>query len=649
MTQAKILVVEDDSIIALELEDRLQFLGYDVADVTASGENAVKRSAEMRPDLVLMDIRLRGNMDGVEAAAEIGSQLDIPVVYLTAHADDGTVQRAKMTAPYGYIIKPFDETELRTAIEMALYKHEIERKLKESERWLSTTLNSIGDAVIATDDQQLVSFMNPLAEALTGWQRGEALGREVSTVFQMMSDNGGAIPAGPVQRALQEGAVVYVNDQVLRCRDGTTTPIDASAALIRGEEEQVLGVVLAFRDISERKREEQARARLQAQLHQAQKMEALGVLTGGIAHDFNNLMTTVIGYSSLLLSKISDQDPMHHRIESIKRAGEQAASLTQQILAFSRRQTSQPQVLDLNAVIGDLETMFQQLLGEKTELTLSLEPGLSYVKVDPAQIERVIMNLVVNAYEAMPGGGKIIVSTENVVVDGDLYPPRPEQEAGRYVCLSVIDTGVGMDAETRQRIFEPFFSTKEEGTGLGLSVVYGVVRQHGGWIDVASEPGRGCTFRIYLPAVFENLVYEAAESDLKIEPRGSGQRILLVEDADSVRAAVRDMLRSGGYEVVGVETAEQALYVFERDGGEFDLVFSDVVLPDGDGLQLVEFLRSRKPGLPVLLSSGYPDQKSQWPVIKEKGYPYLPKPYSLSDLLPAVEAALTEGDGESGD
>jgi len=649
MTQAKILVVEDDSIIALELEDRLQVLGYDVADVTASGENAVKRSAEMRPDLVLMDIRLRGNMDGVEAAAEIGSRLDIPVVYLTAHADDGTVQRAKMTAPYGYIIKPFDETELRTAIEMALYKHEMERKLKYSERWLSTTLNSIGDAVIATDDQRLVSFMNPLAEALTGWQRGEALGREVSTVFQMVSDNGRAIPVGPVQRALQEGAVVYVNDQVLRCRDGTTTPIDASAALIRGEEEQVLGVVLAFRDISERKREEQARARLQAQLHQAQKMEALGVLTGGIAHDFNNLMTTVIGYSSLLLSKIGDQDPMHHRIESIKRAGEQAASLTQQILAFSRRQTSQPQVLDLNAVIGDLETMFQRLLGEKTELTLSLEPGLSYVKVDPAQIERVIMNLVVNAYEAMPGGGKIIVSTENVVVDGDLYPPRPEQEAGRYVCLSVIDTGVGMDAETRQRIFEPFFSTKEEGTGLGLSVVYGVVRQHGGWIDVDSEPGRGCTLRIYLPAVFENLVYEAAESDLKIEPRGSGQRILLVEDADSVRAAVRDMLRSGGYEVVGVETAEQALYVFERDGGEFDLVFSDVVLPDGDGLQLVEFLRSRKPGLPVLLSSGYPDQKSQWPVIREKGYPYLPKPYSLSELLPAVEAALTEGDGESGD
>jgi PAS domain S-box-containing protein len=647
MKQAKILVVEDDSIIALELEDRLQVLGYDVADVTASGESAVERSAEMHPDLVLMDIRLRGNMDGVEAAAEIGSRLDIPVVYLTAHADDGTLQRAKMTAPYGYIIKPFDETDLRTAIEMALYKHEMERKLKEHERWLSTTLNSIGDAVIATDDQQLVSFMNPLAEALTGWQQGEALGREVSTVFQLVSHREGAVPAGPVQRALRKGAVAWVYDQVLLSRDGTTTPVDASAALIRGEEEQVLGVVLAFRDISERKREEQARARLQAQLHQAQKMEALGVLTGGIAHDFNNLMTTVIGYSSLLLSKTDEQDPMHRRIESIKRAGEQAASLTQQILAFSRRQTSQPQVLDLNAVIKDLETMFQRLLGENTELTFSLEPGLCYVKVDPAQIERVIMNLVVNAYEAMPGGGKIIISTENVVADGDLYPSRPEQEAGRYVCLSVIDTGVGMDTETRQRIFEPFFSTKEEGTGLGLSVVYGVVRQHGGWIDVVSEPGRGCTFQIYLPAVFENLVYEAAESDLEIELQGAGQRILLVEDEDSVRAAVGDMLRSGGYEVVGVETAEQALYVFERDRGEFDLVFSDVVLPDGDGLQLVEFLISRKPGLPVLLSSGYPDRKSQWPVIREKGYPYLPKPYSLSELLPAVEAALAGGDEES--
>ena len=643
MAKARILVVEDDNIIVMELEDRLQRLGYTVCATMASGEEALEKAEEMHPDLVLMDIRLKGAMDGIEAAAAIRARFDIPAVYVTAYADKDTLQRAKITEPYGYIIKPFEERELHIAVEMALYKHNMERKLRESEQWLSATLRSIGDAVIATDGRGFISLMNPVAEALTGWPRRDTVGKKVPEILKILHEGSRIIVENPVMKALQEGVGVDLAKHLLVTRDGKEIPIDGSTALIQDHTGRVAGAVLVFRDVSERKREEREREKLQTQLFQAQKMEALGVLAGGIAHDFNNLMTTIIGYTSLMLSGLNAQDPLCDKIELIKRAGERAASLTQQILALSRKEVPQLEVLDLNTVVVDMKDMLQRLIGEDIELVDLFDSGFRFVEADPVRIEQVLMNLVLNAREAMPDGGKITIRTETVNMDADQCRSMPDAYPGTFVCLSVTDTGIGMDEETLPHIFEPFFSTKSKGTGLGLSITYSIVRQHGGWIDVHTEFEHGSTFQVYLPAVFADQESEPAEKSLIPGPQGLGERILLVEDETGVRAAVSEMLRAGGYEVITAESARQALHVFEKEGGDFDLVFSDVVLRDRDGLQLVGELLSRNPELAVLLSSGYIDQRSQWPIIAERGFHFLQKPFGFSALLSAVREAMQGG------
>ena len=510
MARPQILLVEDDSIIVMELEDRLYTLGYAVCTATAYGEEAIDKAAELGPDLVLMDIRLKGAMDGIEAAAEIRERYDIPVVYLTAYADNNTLQRAQITEPYSYIIKPFEDRELHIAIEMALYKHRMEKE----------------------------------------------------------------------------------------------------------------------------------RARLQEQLFQAQRLETAQALVAGIVHDFNNLMTTIIAHSSFLLPSLSEDDPLRQRIEYIKQAGEKAASLTQQVLAFSRPQGPEPKPLDVNVVVGDMCDALQRVLGEDVTLSKLLEAGLKYVKADRGQLEQTIMNLVINARQAMPEGGKLTIKTETITLNEDDSRQHPEAHPGTFLCLSVIDTGVGMDRETASHVFEPFFSTKQKGTGMGLPIANSLVRQHAGWIEVSSVAGQGSTFRVYLPALPEDAESQPQKSALPPEAQGMGARILVVEDNEGVRAAVTEMLQSGDYVVFQAASAREALDLFEQTNGEFDLVFSDVVLPDGDGVTLIDQLLARKPGFSVLMSSGYMDERAQLPLIRARGFHYLQKPFGFGELMPVVRDIL---------
>ena len=635
MAKAQILIVEDDAVIAMELEERLKGLGYAVCGVTAYGKEAVSEAARLQPDLVLMDIRLRGAMDGIEAAAQIGARFDIPILYLTAYTDEQTLERAKLTEPFGYVLKPFEERRLHTAVEMALYKHTMERRLRESEQWLAATLRSIGDAVVATDPQGLISFLNPVAEALTGWEVEEALGQPVAAILDLVQAETGLDAECPVGRVLEDGLVVDLAKHLVRARDGTRTPIDGSAAVVRDDEGAVAGVVVVCRDVSGRLREQREREKLQDRLFEAQKMEAVGVLAGGIAHDLNNLMTTVIGYSSLMLSRPVDESLVQRGITSIKEAGERATSLLQQILDLDRSHAPEPKVLDLNAVVSDMEELLPRLLGVGTEVVVSLEPEAGHVQADPAQLEQVIMNLVVNAHEAMPEGGTLTVETGQ-----ERIRRAPSAQPGAFVSLSISDTGTGMDAETVEQIFEPFFSTKKSGTGLGLPIAATIVRQHDGWIEVDSQPGRGSTLRVYLPAVPAEPAREPGEMLPQPELQGRGERVLLVEDDEGVLAAVSEMLRLGGYTVTGARSVEGALDAFKEGGQDFQLVFSDVVLPDKDGLELVDQVLSCKPDMAVLLTSGYTDERAQWTTISQRGYRFIQKPYSLSQLLAAVREAL---------
>ena len=396
-------------------------------------------------------------------------------------------------------------------------------------------------------------------------------------------------------------------------------------------------------DVTESKRHEHERASLTEQLQTAQKMEAVGRLAGGMAHDFNNLLSVILGYADFASHALREEDPLRTDLEEIRGAAERAATLTRQLLAFSRRQVLEPQVVELNRVATDLEKMLRRLIGEDIQLVLSLAPDLGYVKVDPGQVEQVIMNLVVNARDAMPTGGTLTLETANVELDGDYAARHVGVRPGPYVRLTICDTGCGMDEATRQRIFEPFFTTKEKdkGTGLGLSTVYGIVKQSGGTVWASSEPGRGTVFDIYLPRV-TGAPSPAAAPPVAERPRGGSETLLVVEDEEPVRNLVTRILQAAGYRVLSAANGGEALLACEQHPGPIHLLLTDVVMPQMSGKQLAERLGLLKPGLRVLYMSGYPDEAIASHGVRTPGTTFLGKPFGAAELTRKVRSALDE-------
>jgi signal transduction histidine kinase len=383
------------------------------------------------------------------------------------------------------------------------------------------------------------------------------------------------------------------------------------------------------------------RVRLEDQLRQAQKMEAIGRLAGGFAHDFNNMMTAVIGFSHFVLARLEEAHPLRSHVEEIKRAGERASALTSQLLAFSRKQVLQPRVLDLNEVVNEVEKLLQRLIGEDIELVSVLDPGLEPVGADPGQLEQVIMNLALNARDAMTTGGKLTIETANVELDEHHAASHFDVEPGAYVLLAVSDTGVGMDAETQARIFEPFFTTKEQGkgTGLGLATVFGIVKQSGGDVFVYSEPGRGTTFKIYLPRVQAPVERLEPRATPETPPRGS-ETILLVEDEEMVRNLEREVLEAQGYRVLEARNARHALELAQEHAGAIHLLVTDVVMPELSGRELAEQLVALRPDSKVLYTSGYADDAIVRHGVLEPGIAFLPKPLTPASLAHKVREVL---------
>ncbi|MDX9868664.1 MAG: PAS domain-containing protein, partial [Kiritimatiellia bacterium] len=415
--------------------------------------------------------------------------------------------------------------------------------------------------------------------------------------------------------------------------DGRPRWVSASKVPIRDASGKIVGLVGISRDITRE-------IELQQELQQASKMDAIGRLAGGVAHDFNNLLQAILGFTEILLLGVNENDPQYGDLKEIERAARRAADLTRQLLAFSRKQRIEPQLLDLNQIILGTEKMLQRLIGENIEILLSLDPAVKAVSADPNQIEQILMNLAVNAKDAMRDGGRMTFHTETVTLtphDAELFP---ESVPGTYTCLSVTDNGCGIAPELLPHLFEPFFTTKErgKGTGLGLSVIYGIVKQNGGWISVYSEPGHGTTFKIYLPAQEgspeSNRPDSAPDTYLSLE--GLGKTILLVEDEPGVRNLASVVLQSAGYHVFSCESAESAKTLFERERARIDLLFSDVVLVGQNGIDLAHELRVMTPSLPVLLCSGYADDTVRWSAIQQEGFHFLPKPYPTAKLLAAV-------------
>jgi two-component system cell cycle sensor histidine kinase/response regulator CckA len=369
-------------------------------------------------------------------------------------------------------------------------------------------------------------------------------------------------------------------------------------------------------------------------------MEAVGRLAGGIAHDFNNLLTTVLGYSDMALNELGEDDPIRSEILEIRKAGERAANLTRQLLAFSRKQVFEPRTVDLNALIAESTRMLARLIGEHIHLITQLDPSLGSVRADPGQVEQVIANLVVNARDAMPEGGTLTIRTRNADVEVSGSREHFGVAPGRYVVILVTDTGVGIDSETQKRIFEPFFTTKEkpQGTGLGLATVYGIVSQSGGEIFVASEPGRGAAFAVYLPRVDGGVPAPVAAA--RSAPAGGSETILLVEDESAVRDLTRRCLEKSGYNVLQAASAEEALDVVGRHPGEIHLLLTDVIMPGASGPELARQLSSRRANLEILFVSGYTDETMTSQQILQPGASFLQKPFTPDSLARKVRDVL---------
>jgi CheY-like chemotaxis protein len=368
-------------------------------------------------------------------------------------------------------------------------------------------------------------------------------------------------------------------------------------------------------------------------------MEAVGRLAGGVAHDFNNLLTVILSYSDLVLQELSPDNPNRDDVEQIRKAAVGASTLTRQLLAFSRQQILEPQVLDMNTVVASAEKLFGRLLGEDVRVSTKLAEDLGAVKVDPGQLEQIIMNLAVNARDAMPRGGRLTIETENVDMDEAYVRGHPVARAGRYAMLAVSDTGIGMDAKTQARIFEPFFTTKEpgKGTGLGLATVYGIVKQSGGFIWLYSEPGHGTSFKIYLPRVDEPV--ETSQAAVP-EVSGGTETLLVVEDVPAVRVVARQMLERQGYTVLEAPDAETALRIAAKHEGAINLLLTDVVMPDVSGRELADQLGRLRPQIKVLYMSGYTDDAIVRHGVLQEGIAYLQKPFTPDSLARKVRSVL---------
>jgi two-component system, cell cycle sensor histidine kinase and response regulator CckA len=640
MTANRILIVEDERIVAKDLELRLQSLGYTITGSVANGRDAIRLAGEFHPDLVMMDIRIQGDIDGIAAAECIRKEFFIPVIYLTAHSDDETLRRAQVTEPYGYLLKPFQERELRTVIEMGLYKHQADAKLRSSERRFATTLSSIGDGVIATDRLANVTFLNPVAQQLTGWDQKEAVGKTLSEIFVICNETTRETVPNPVDRVLREGIVVgLANHTVLTARDGSEVPIDDCAAPILDDLGKTDGAVLVFRDISELRREEQAKTLLDEKFREASKIEAIGRLAGGVAHDFNNLLTVINGHADLLLMEKNRSDPDWESLSAIQDAGDRAARLTQQLLAFSRRSMIEPKVLDLNSLVFESAKLLRRLIGEDVSLGLSLSPDLHSIKADQGQIEQIIINLAVNSRDAMTHGGKLSISTRNVVISHHQQNDYPELAPGNFVELCVTDTGTGMSEEVKAKIFEPFFTTKGvgKGTGLGLAVVHGIVKQGGGHITVSTQIGQGTSFLLLFPST-ENHVSATVEH-AQLPPRGL-ETILLVEDEELVRNIARIALDVQGYLVLSAQSTADAIRIAEEHDGRIDLLVTDVVMPDMGGRMLASVVKTQRPGIRVLYMSGYTDETVFQEGKIDSSEAFIQKPFSPLGLARKVRGIL---------
>ncbi len=558
-------------------------------------------------DVMLLDLSLP-DVDGLETLIRAHTEAPkIPIVVLTGHDDEALAVRAVRAGAQDYLVKGrMDGDLLVRSIRYASERGRAIEALERREEHYRSLIENSMDLISILSLDGTIRYASPSHERMLGYPLDELVGRNVVSFVH------------PDDKARVQAALVNGNNgRPVECRirhsDGSWRILESFSRDL-SHVAGVNGMVVNARDITERRR-------LEEQLHHSQRLEAVGRLAGGVAHDFNNLLMVITGYSHMLLDAMHPSDPARQDLEQVVKASERATDLTRQLLAFSRRQGVRASLVNLNALVQEMDRMLRRVLGEEIELTVRLAPELKAVRADPGQIEQVILNMVVNARDAMPSGGRLLIETKNS------SPPCEES-----VIISISDTGIGMDSQVLSRVFEPFFTTKEHGTGLGLATSYGIIKENGGDLRVDSTPAKGTTFHIELP------IAEQTPEDLEVPkenqpPRGS-ETILLVEDEDPVRRVVETMLKRHGYNVLASGSSKDALVAAERHRGVIHLLITDMVMPGMSGRKMAECLAAGRPEMKVLYVSGYGDATAQ------SDAHFLQKPFSTEELATKIREML---------
>jgi PAS domain S-box-containing protein len=631
-THAKrsILVVEDEALTAKDLQRSLQRMGYEVLDTASSAYEAIDLALEHKPDLVLMDIHLDGEADGIEAAVIIRSRCNIPIVFLTAYADSDTLERSKKASPYGYILKPVRHDEMRVVVELAIHKHEQETRLRESERWFSTTLHSIADAVITVDPHGKVKFMNVAAESMTGVPSGEGLGQHITQVLQLVSPSNDCADGvhastveGLLERTLRDGRIVELVETRLKNRASGEELMIADTAAPVIADGQLVGAVMVFRDITERKR-------LQATLLISDRMASIGLLAAGVAHEINNPLAVVMGSVDAAIQHVADKaidsetglpDPLREMLEDIRSASSRIRDIVHDVSSFSRTEDPELSNVDARLVMKSTLRMADHTLRLRARVETHYGP-LPFVAATESRLAQVFLNLLVNASQAIPEGQ----------LDRNCIRVSMQTDAAGAAVIVIADTGSGMSAATLNRLFTPFFTTKDVGvgTGLGLSICRRIIASFDGTIQVESEVGRGTTVRIVLPA---SLIQASTPPSAARSSRPPARARLMLIDDEPMVARVLERCLSSHYEVAAFGSARQALARFAV-GERYDHILCDLMMPDMNGMEFH-----------ARLAQDYPDQAARMVLITGGGMtprvqafleqthtPKLDKPFNLEAL-----------------
>jgi PAS domain S-box-containing protein len=634
----RVLVLEDNLLDAELAILTLDQAGYACEwDCVDTREAFLHRLAQQAYDLVISDYNLP-TFDGLSAVQLLRQRdPDLPFILVSGTLGEETAIESLKAGATDYVIKSH-LARLSPVVARALRERDEQRQRREAEARYRDLFENANDMIYTRDLEGCFTSVNGMGERLTGYTREELLSMSLE---QLLSPECMRLRAEWVVKRQEELHLSAAEELEFIRKDGARVFVEVSSRLIY-ENGRPTGVQGIARDVSERKRAEEERKHLEDQLLQAQKMESIGTLAGGIAHDFNNMLTAIIGNIQLVLESTSSTSPDYPLLAEVEKAATRATALTRQLLTFSRRQPIERRTIELNGTINELSQMLRRLIGENVDVTIRLDGHRAPIFADPAQIQQVVMNLAVNARDAMPGGGRLLIETREVILDEQACRNYPWARPGRYVQLVVCDTGAGMDAELQQRIFEPFFTTKErgKGTGLGLSVVYGIVKQHEGFVELESAPGRGTTFTIFLPA--PAVAHGVAVPDLSPLVRGGSETILVAEDEESLRYLASTVLERLGYTVILAEDGLEAVNLFRVNQSRVDLVILDLVMPRYGGRDALELMRAIRPDLRALFVTGYDDETARAPDVNAAvpGTTLLQKPYRVDMLGSRVREML---------